>query len=231
MTTSDETSDEFSVEAVEAKGGLVAPVSGQFITPIVGVNAQFDVVGFRPGRDLESDDAYRARLTTVGAKPRGYGLENDWIAWCKEFSSAIVGVSVFGTSGQVFLYPVVNNRPDGIPSDEDVTALQNWLNTYRNVIGVVSVTVIKPEVVSVPVVIADLDPDTVAIRSNIEALLTKYFAENTKTGQIVSVSTLYAQIGLIDELKIGGTFKITSPANDVVLSQIQLADFGGVTYA
>lgn len=140
-------------------------------------------------------------------------------------------MSVFGTSGQVFLYPVVNNRPDGIPSDEDVTALQNWLNTYRNVIGVVSVTVIKPEVVSVPVVIADLDPDTVAIRSNIEALLTKYFAENTKTGQIVSVSTLYAQIGLIDELKIGGTFKITSPANDVVLSQIQLADFGGVTYA
>jgi uncharacterized phage protein gp47/JayE len=197
-------------------------------TPISGVSQNATVAsgGLSGGADAETDEALRERLRLrLSTPPRGGG-EGDYVAWALEVAGVtrawqFPNMYGIGTVGIAF---VRDNDDDIIPSDGEVDDVQEHIDSVRPVTA--DARVYKLDAVDVDVTMS-ITPDTLSVRSAIEAELQNLFFEKSGPGQTVYLSQINEAIsiasGEIDHA-------LASPTSNQSATNLQILRLGSVTF-
>ncbi len=188
--------------------------------------------GLGGGADTESDDSLRARVLDRKRRPPQGGATSDY----EQIARAYPGVSAAwayawshgpGTVGVWFLF---DGRPDGIPTDADVAAVQDWIDTRRLIRA--RLVVAAPVAAPVDVFISGLTTDTLATRSAIEASLRAMFAARARPG-VASAPLLFSRSWISEAISqaIGeDQHYLSSPQFDLVFAAGEMPVLGQVFY-
>ena len=204
-----------SIKLAAVEAGIthnLREVSAQFMAAPSGVTTDLVINLTVGGTDAESDASLLSRYLELIRRPPAGGNKYDYRNWA---------LSVDGVTS-AYIYPlrrglgtvdIVITSAGGIPSDEIVTATQDYIDSVRPVTAKHSL-VIKPNVtrVNITVAVKLLDADLNSAKTNIQAALTEYFS-SIKPGDSVVLSQLEAVIsnvaGVVDR-------KMTTPAANLV---------------
>ena len=209
---------------------LSAPVSGLETEGAVHAD------GIGLGADPEGDEAYRARLLHRLQYPPHGGAAHDYVAWARE----VAGVT------RVFVDPVTatNGRStvgvwfcmddlysDGIPQQADVDAVAAYIDTVRPAGAIV--TVAAPVAKTVDVTIANLTPDTSAVRDAIRAELADMIRREGRVSTLTDPFTLYrSKISEAISIAAGEAHHtLTAPAADIVCATGEMPVLGTITFS
>ncbi len=224
-----------AVVAAEAElagsAGNLAAGSLSLTSAVAGLNSGVSLVGdgFVGGADIESDQAYRARLLTRLRQPPAGGAKHDYESW----ALAVPGVT------RVWVYPLElglgtvvvrfvrdNDTPSIIPSSCEVAAVQAYIDARKPVTA--DVTVVAPDPVPLNFTITGLSPDTPEVRAAVEAELADLLSREAEPGGTIPISHIRAAIsGAANEYN----HVLSSPTTDVTRAAGQLAVMGSVTWA
>lgn len=202
-------------------------------SPIAGVDADatVDSNGISGGTDQETTEELRARLLQRLRTPPTGGSDQDYIAW----ALSIAGVTrawVFRHEnglGTVTVRFVRDNDVPIFPDAGEVTTVQDYIDTQRPTTA--EVTVEAPTQLDVDFDI-QLDPDTVALRAEVEASLEELLQREGEPGDGLGRGTiLLSQVRTAIGVAIGdGDYTLTDPVADVVPALGELAVVGTVTF-
>lgn len=183
--------------------------------------------GFTGGADIETNDAYRARLLARRRQPPAGGAKHDYEAW----TLAVPGVTrawVYPLElglGTVVVRFVRDNDASLIPDAGEVAAVQSYINERRPVTA--AVTVVAPVATPLNFSISGLNPNTAEVRAAVEAELADLLAREAEPGATIPLSHIRAAIsGALNEYN----HVLVSPSADVTHSAGQLATMGAVTW-
>lgn len=213
---------------------------------VAGVNpsAVVQSPGLSGGVDLESDDSLRARLLARLRLPPQGGAAWDYHAWATD-QPGVTRAWVFPLrrgAGTVDVTFVFDGRGVGaamLPAGGDVTAMQTALDALRPVTA--NVQAFAPTTVAVPITIANLAPDTAAVRAAIAAQLADLFLAaatpgGASYGDAVDASNpagrLYVtRIAAAIQQAAGiAHFDLSAPSSDVVAGSGVIPILGTITY-
>jgi uncharacterized phage protein gp47/JayE len=205
--------------------------------------------GISLGADIEDIESYRARILFRKRNPPHGGSAADYVLWAGEVS----GVSFYLTRptvyverlwagpGTVRVFPLMYDLySDGIPTPTDVQRVQDYIETLRPAGALV--TVAKPDVVVVPVVVAGVQPNTAEVQEAIRAELADAFmrlsrpaGQDNAFGSMPYLASPFSfSRSWIWQAVANATgeqrHSITSPAADVTLLPGQMATLGSVTF-
>ena len=203
--------------------GLVSPVPDVVSAALVGLG------GLTGGADTESDESLRERLLQRIRQPPHGGATFDYVTWARE----IPGVT------RVWVYPLAlglgtvtvrfmmdGTYPDGIPQAADVAAVQDHIDRRRPVTA--HVTVVAPVAAPLHFTIANLNPDSAAVRIAIAAELQDLISRTAEPGGTILISQIREAIsiaaGEVDHVLI-------APTANVIHASGRIATFGGITWA
>jgi uncharacterized phage protein gp47/JayE len=153
---------------------LVSPVSGIDSTGTVSGS------GLTGGVDVESDAALLVRLLARLQTPPSGGGPGDYEAWALEVSGVTRAWEIANGDGPgtVVLYFVMDDKAGTIiPNASEVQAVQDHLDAVAPITA--DVNVYAPTAVPVSFTIL-VTPDTVAVRTAVEAELTDYILRNSE---------------------------------------------------
>lgn len=155
------------------------------------VDADATVVTLTGGADVESDEQLRARILFRIQRPPMGGDADDYVLWTKAFPGVTRAWSYpqemgIGTMTVRSLMDELRADNYGIPNDEDIAAVDEYLRTVRPV-TVKDLFVVGPIAYPVDYTIRDLNPDSEAVRGSIATQLAEMFADRSQPGQ-----TMYA---------------------------------------
>jgi uncharacterized phage protein gp47/JayE len=203
------------------------------LTTFAGVAVQGVVAdpGLAGGADQQSDQALlQAVLMRIQMPPHG-GAAFDYVRWALE----VPGVTRAwcyplemgaGTVTVRFMMDDVRADQDGIPTPADVAIVADYIDPRRPVTA--KVFVAAPIPYPVVVTISDLQPDTPAIRTDIEANLRQMLLEEAEPGGTIYLSQWTTAIGITAGVE---RFVLDAPTGetDPGLGKIVILD--SVTYA
>jgi len=222
-----------AVTAVVAgvNGVTLAGVTVTLSSPLAGINsnATVDAGGLTGGADIESDDAYRIRVTERWRKPTQGGNKNDYITWAQD----VAGVT------RSWCYPLENGAgtvvvrfmmddvypSDGIPQPGDVTTVQAYLNSLRP--ATANVDVQAPIAKAIAMTIA-ITPDTAQIRADVEAEIKDLFRRRAEPGGTIYLSQINEAISIAQDEE---DHTLTIPAADVTSLPSEIPVVGVITWA
>ena len=165
---------ESSGRATNRDGGAVLNLVDAALFPTIAATVAVDSDGLGGGADIEDIESLRRRALFRKASPPQGGALSDYehialavpgviAAWARKFENG------FGTVGVWVLFA---DRPNGIPTDPDLDAVQAALNARRLIRG--RFFAIAP--VPVPVDLeVELQPDTINTRASVTAALRRFF--------------------------------------------------------
>ncbi len=200
------------------------------VNPIVGVNgtAVTNENGIIGGADIEGVEEYRARLLLALRREAGAGdtiyyenaaLSQPGVTRARAFRT----YAGPGTVGVTFMMD--NTYDDGIPQPGDVAAMQNYLESIMPA-DLNDLVVFAPSPVVVDIEINNLNPDTTALREDINNALAAQFRAYD-FGESVFRSQIEATIGAApSEI----SHKLAAPINDTAVSEYSIAVLGTITY-
>ena len=185
MTIEDTTiaNSEVDVKIVALLGGADANAAANeeltLVNPIRGVLSTVRTVGaITGGTDIENDSLYRIRLLALIRSPARSGNIDDYKFWALSSPRDVSRVWVTPRHdgiGTVKILVMMDNKYDnGLPLDEDLTAIKKYIDTQRP-LGA-EITVIAPTLKKINITIADLNPAANnskvqdAIKENLKAL-------------------------------------------------------------
>lgn len=225
-----------TVRAVEAgdAGNMEAADTLEVESPIVGLDSTATVAsgGIVGGTDEETTEELRARVLARVRTPPAGGSDQDYIAW----ATAVAGVTrawVYRHEGGLGTVTVRfvrdNDTPSIIPDAGEVTTMQTQLDSLRPLTA--EVTAAAPTELDVDFTI-ELDPDTTALRDEVEASLTDLLFREAEPGDGVDRGTiLLSQIRTAIGVALGdGDYTLTVPSADVVPATGELAVLGTITW-
>jgi len=215
--------------AAGSDGNTEAASTLTLVNPIAGCNnaATVGASGIEGGADLESDDALRGRIIArIQAPPHG-GSVDDYEMWALAVAGvtrAWVSPGLLG-SGTVGVYIVCDGQEGSIiPDAGTVLAAQVYIDARRPVTA--QPTVFAPTATPVNFTIA-VTPDTVAVRTAVEAELVDLLRREAEPGGPVLLSHIREAISLA----VGETDHVlTIPAADVLMASGELAILGTITW-
>lgn len=220
-----------AVEAESAGDGanLDAGATVTLVTAIPGLVGTGTVAagGISGGGPQESDTALRARLRARLSTPPQGGAAADYVAW----ALAVPGVTrawafpLNRGAGTVDVAFVMDDREDIIPETEDVAAVQAAIDARRPVTA--DCVVFAPVAEELDIEIADLLPDTAAVRAAIEAAIAAQIARDARPGGTIYRSRI---IEAISAAAGEGSHTLTVPATDVSYDPGEMAIPGTVTF-
>jgi uncharacterized phage protein gp47/JayE len=180
-----------------AAGDTAAGTILRFVAPIAGVNAGATVQapGIVGGAVEEDDEALRARLLTRIRTPPTGGSRGDYERWAlevPEVTRAWVFPGWMGT-GTVGVTFVLDGRNDILPTEDDVDAVEAYLDPRRPVTA--NVVVFAPEPFPIDLRLR-LNPDTAETRAAVIAELDDFFARDAQPGGTIYISRLREAISI-----------------------------------
>lgn len=212
-----------------AASNTAANTSLQLVSPIAGVtsSATVDSLGLTGGTDIETLDAWRARLLERVQRPPHAGTSDDYIAWALE----VAGVTrawcypLEGGNGTVTVRFVRDNDASLIPDATEVTTVQNYI-AAKKPIGA-TLTVAAP--VAAPLNFSiTLTPSTQAVKDAVTAELQDMLLRDAQPGGTILLSHINEAISIAT----GETDHVlTAPTADVTHTVGQLATMGTITWA
>ena len=192
------------------------------LSPIAGVSGPFTVAagGLIGGAQQESDESFRQRILFRKQNPPHGGSPAEYIEWA-QIKSGVTRVFVKRATpgpGSVTIYFMMDNVGNGIPSAADVTDLQAVLDTYAPADA--NVIVAAPTAVPVNVAIADLVPNTAAMREAITSELQAMFLRKAEPASVSEPFT-FSRAWIDEAISLAPKWqrsRTTAPAADVVLT-------------
>jgi uncharacterized phage protein gp47/JayE len=182
---------ECPVRAVTAgsSGNLEAGVPLSLRVAISGVNGGATVVDISDGADEEDDYSLRVRVLERIQKPPMGGDADDYVAWTKSVPGVTRAWSYpleqgMGTVTVRFMMDDLREGNGGIPFQDDVDAVQAYLDTVRPVC-VKDFFVVAPIPQPVDFTISGLVNDDTATHAAIEAAVRAMLAERAMPGQTI----------------------------------------------
>lgn len=210
---------------------------------VAGADPQVVVAagGLTGGADIEADDDLRTRLLERIRTPPQGGAARDYVAWAK-LHPGVTRVWVYplmngaGTVGVTF---VLDGRDDTLPETDDVDAVTDIIADRRPVTA--DVTVFSPVAEPLDVSIANLEPDTSAIRAGIAAALADLISNiatpgaaihgsgvsQAKPGGTIPLERIYTAISQVTGVE---AFDIVTPVADVTAPARHIATPGAVSF-
>jgi len=224
-----------AIEAVTmgAIGNAEPGAQVNLLTTFAGVAVQgiVDAPGLAGGADEQSDALLlQAVLMRIQMPPHG-GAAFDYVRWALE----VPGVTRAwcypiemgpGTVTVRFMMDDVRADSDGIPTPADVQIVQDYIDVRRPVTA--QVFVAAPIPLPVSVVISALEPDTPAIREDIEANLQQMLLEEAEPGVPIYLSQWSTAIGMTAGVD---RFVMDQPAAQTTPAVGEIVVLGGVSYA
>lgn len=215
------------VEAVEAgaAGNVIAGSIRALSAAPVGITGCTNPESMSGGGDAESDEQLRARiLSSFRRLPNGANAAF-YEQGALSFDEVAAAVCVPRSRG-VGTVDVVVASTQGVPEQELLDRLTEWFRERREI--AVNVSVLAPETIPVDVAVqiavedgADFD----AAAQQTEQTLRSWFS-----GQLLGQSVLRARLGsLVFGVDGVNNYVLTSPAEDVSVSSIQLPVLNTVT--
>lgn len=200
-----------------------------FTTPVEGVDPTGEVTGItNEAEDIEPLEAYRTRIIDFFQAPSHGGNDDDYIRWAKEVpgvTRAWVDRHVNGP-GTVGLKFVRDNDVDIIPDSGEIDEVKEYIED-RMPSHVWELDVYAPEVEEIDIEIANLNPDTPAVRTAIEAELRDLISREGNPEGTVLLShikeTISTSAGEVDH-------QLVSPIADVPMND-KIGKLGTVTYS
>lgn len=221
-TTADSASGKAEVEAVVAgaDGNMDAGDELTLVSPVAGVYSTATCGQISGGTDEEGDESLRSRLLTrMQDQPHG-GSKSDYVAWALE----VAGVTRAwcypqeNGVGTVTVRFVCDGQTPITPTETQVEAVAEHLDEERPVTA--QVTVEAPTLVTVPVTIESLTPDTSAVRAAVEEELSELFAREAEPGGLIYLSHIRAAIsaamGEEDHTLISPTVNVTAKTGELL---------------
>lgn len=215
-----------------ADGNADADTSVTLISPIAGVDTQATVasVGFTGGEDIESDDAYRARILSRKRNVPMGGAVNDYIRWALEVTGVTrVWVEPLAMGpGTVTVRFVTDDDPDGIiPDAAKVQEVQDYIDDPSRKPVTAQVDVVAPIAVALDMEIAPA-PDTQAVRDAIKAELADLLRREGEPGATILLTHIREAISTA----AGETdHDLISPGADVTHSAGEIPVLGTITWS
>jgi len=202
------------------------------LAPTLDAAATVSADGLGGGADAESDDSLRARVLDRKRRPPQGGATSDYeqIARAMPGVSAAWAYSWINGAGTVGVWFLFEGRTNGIPTESDVAALQDWIDTRRLIRA--RLVVAAPVATPIDVFITDLSGDTLATRSAIEASLRTMFAARARVG-VASAPLLFSRSWISEAISqaIGEErHYLSSPQYDLVFASGEMPVLGQVFY-
>lgn len=173
-----------------------AGVTMTLSAPIAGVNsvATVAVGGITGGADIEDVERLRGRVIDAWRAPAQGGADHDYVAWAKEAHVDVTDVWVYPNgmgAGTVVVYIMTYDATeDGIPSAGVIDDVQEYIEARMPVEA--DLFVAGPDPVPLDFEI-ELNPDTAAIRTAVEASLRDF------------VRRVAAPVNTVPEVPVGTT--------------------------
>jgi uncharacterized phage protein gp47/JayE len=200
-------------------------------TAPTGVDSQAIVDEITGGVDDEADGDLRVRILERIQQPPMGGDATDYVAWAK----AVPGVTRawcfpqemgLGTVTVRFMMDDLRADRDGFPLSEDVDNVTAYIDRRRPV-TVKDFWALAPIRQPIDVDIANLVPDTAAVRADIEANLIAMLLQRASPGKTIFAAwKSYAVMDAPDVV----SFDLVNNADDVMPSPGHLAVLGDIYY-
>lgn len=209
-------------------GNALVDTALTLIVPIAGINSvASSSTALAAGSDLESDEAYRARILLRVRQVPHAGAKHDYEAWALE----VPGVTrawvypLEGGDGTVTVRFVRDGDPSFIPDAAEVLAVANYIDVLRPVTA--TVTVVAPAAQPINYTI-QLLPDSADIRAAVEEELD---ALTRGTDNMPGGTILISHIREAISTAVGESDHVLFvPAADVALPPNTMATHGVITW-
>lgn len=214
-------------EAVGVLGNIEAG-SLTAVTPVMGVNATASIGpdGIVGGAEEEALEALRGRVQAAFKNPSKVGNGADFIEWALEVPGVTRAWALPrwmgpGTFGLAF---VRDGDPDIIPTADQVSAVQAYLDLKRPVTSEVYVLAPEPRPINFSL---HLVPDGTALRTAVTQALHGLIVDEGGPGETLRITHVRNTISNTP----GETDHVLSlPAADVLMAANQVAVPGGITW-
>ena len=219
-------------------GSLASGAIASMLTPVTGVSSSAIVAdpGFSGGANKENKDALLDRLLFEMRNPPHGGAATDYVRWAREVPG-ITQAWTFGGEmglGTVTLRVVVDDAPHGpIPTDAEVEAVRDYIDNRASTSSVFEGRPVTAQLFVVPPIAAPVDitlqiePDTTAIRTAVQAELDALFRRTAAPGGVVTRTTIAQAISLAPGLT---GHALVAPAVDATPALGTLPTLGEVAY-
>lgn len=171
----------FEVEAAE-RGALTNVAAGEILTiadpaqyPTIDPSATVGADGLGGGADEESVEALRARVLQRKQKPPQGGSQYDYEAFAREVPGVVRAFADVYLNGPttIGVWFTMADRPDLIPTPEDVQVVDDWIAGKRMIRVAWSTNAPTAQAVDMEI---KLVPDTAALREKVEQNVRAMFA-------------------------------------------------------
>lgn len=220
-------------------GNTAAAATFSFETPISGVTSVVVTSdAITGGDDTENDASLRARILDRKRNPPHGGSPAEYQEWSRQVESVtrvFVKRATPAAGSVTVLFMMDDTYADGIPSGADVATLQAHLESVSPANA--NIVVKAPTALTVDVEIADLEPDTTAVRDAIETELLAMFVRRAEPG-VAGESFTFSRSWIGEAIAIATgeeRHSLSSPVSDVVCVEnsdgdCEIAVLGTVTY-
>lgn len=169
-----------SAESGDASN-LVAGAQLSLVTPLAGIDDDAVVLFTElAGEDAEATEAFRRRLQLLRrTRPQG-GAIPDWVLWTTEVPGIGEAFVDRPAAGSLVIYPLTDD-PDPtarVPNGDKLAEVQSYVTDARRApIRAAAITVAAAQEIAFGVEIANLDPNTPAIRAAIAAAVRSHLLD------------------------------------------------------
>ncbi|MFW6312502.1 MAG: baseplate J/gp47 family protein [Spirochaetota bacterium] len=150
-------------------------------SPISGVDADATVASvIQEAQDAEDLENLRSRLAARQANQPQGGALGDWVQWATEVAGIGEAIVERPEAGAINIYPLTDDEDPAnrIPSGALLTQVDDYVSDpERSPIRAAAITVIAPTELDFDVDIANLSPNTAAVRATIESAIETYMYE------------------------------------------------------
>lgn len=176
------------------------------------------------GRDLETDEEYRARLLIKISAPTLSGSLNDIKTQMLASTTPTCSRAWVDNSypGVLFCYFLAGGG--SIPTSTDITNMQNYLNNLKPVCTAVYVSAPLTNTINFTI---NISPDTTDLRSKVNNAITNAFLTHADIGKALYLSQIHDFITQVDGLD---HYTISSPSVDIPAVGQTLPVFGSITW-
>lgn len=211
-------------------GNSAAATTLSLVSTVFGVSSvvTVDTGGVVGGTDEETDDDLLVRVLQRMQNPPLGGAAADYVRWALEVPGVTRAWCLpehfgVGTVGVTF---ATDDDPGGaIPGPTKVAEVQAYIDERRPVPA--DVTVFAPGTVTVNFTFTDLEPNSAAVQTSIEAALRDLVVREGTPGQPLLLSHIREAISTAPGEE---DFTLTVPAADVAIAAGSIPVFGVITW-
>ena len=146
--------------------------------PTVGLSSTITIVSItQSGRDEESIENFRNRISLRQKFPPQGGSVNDYVQWTLEVSGIAEAFPFLSSPGIIFVYPLLetDNPTTRIPDNSKLTEVENALNANPLRPLNANINTAAFSEITINVAVSNLQVDTPALRATIQSEITDYF--------------------------------------------------------